>query len=156
MVDRVNGGIRQGVWVEQEVRFVRLDFDDSLDAIGAGNAFTSDFGTPNSILEHAIETVAGRATVLGVSAVTDSVADSSSSYIVMLGHAQGHGSAANDGVILNNVAVAGVDSNGDAVTANVTATFCLFQDLPIVATTDMSEDVDGLFRPTVTYGHPYE
>lgn len=156
MVNRVNGGVRQGVWVEQEIVFVKLAFDDDLTAIGAGDAYTSDFNVVNSILEHAIELVAGRATILGISEVSNVVANTSSDYDVMLGFASGHGSAANDGIILNAVAVSGVDSNGDAVSANVTATFALFSTLPVVQAADMAQDVDGLYRPLVEYGHPYE
>lgn len=151
MTTRINGGIRRGIYVEQEVRFVRLDFTDSLGAIGADNAFSSDFNVPNSILEHAVELVAGRATVLGVGGPSDVVADTSSSYVLMLGYAQGHSSAANTGVILSGVTVSGLDSDGATVSASLTATFAKFEDLPVVAAADMTLSPDGKYRPVLDY-----
>lgn len=140
MVEKVNGGIKPGVWVEQEVRFVKVEFADDVS--------TSGFAIPNSVVEKALKLVAGRATILGVS----ELAADGLSLDVMLGYAQGHFAAANDGVIVDAVAITGLDDAGVELTTDVTVTFAKFAGLPKVVAADLREFPAGEFRPVFDYG----
>jgi len=86
MVERVNGSVRQGVWVEKDVAFVQLtatgttyltdlvdDADVAISGTGSGRGVTQRLAAVGSDLEIAIEQVAVRGSLLGVNVTSDTV-----------------------------------------------------------------------------------
>lgn len=128
MVQKVNGGIEKGVWVERDVTFVKLTF--------SADITTSAFGIPNSVLDNAIQKLVERkATVLAVSELygTGTTVD------VMLGHASGWYSEANDGSIAAAVDVTGLDNAGAELSATVDIDFAVFSGLRAAVAGDLTE-----------------
>lgn len=137
---KVNGGVMPGIWVEQEVQFVKIVFDEDISS--------SSFDLPNSVLDKAIRLVQQRGTVLGVSELYDG----GTTVDVMLGFAQGHFAAEDDGVIIDGLEVVGVDCDGAEFSAEITVTFAKFAELPVMTAGDLREFRDGEFRPAFDYG----
>lgn len=119
MTTKVNGAAYAGIWVEKQVTFVKLTFDQDIRAIpaadlvvlgtatpaGAGTVASSEFGVVESVIVSALKTLATRSTLLAISTTTNGL-----TYDVMLGHAGSWFSAGN---------AAGV---GDAATGLITPT----------------------------------
>lgn len=93
MVERINGSIRQGVWVEQDVRFVQLtsvsttyltdlvdDADVAISGTGSGAGLTQRIAAVGSDLEVALQSVAARGTLLGVNVTSDTVIEAMIGY----------------------------------------------------------------------------
>jgi len=105
MVTRVNGAPAQGVWVERDVRFLQLT--------AVGSDFLDYATLPegvNSSLEQVLEIIATRATLLGLTVVSDTVIQ------VMCGYAN----ALDDAVVqqeLEDAIIADVDSPDDITAA---------------------------------------
>lgn len=105
MVQRVNGAALPGVWVERKVTFVKVTFSKDISALaaadlvtldtgvaaGAGTVANSSFGVVNGALTQALNTLATKSTILGIS----NYDAASRSVDVMLGHAEGWFSDAN-------------------------------------------------------------
>jgi hypothetical protein len=99
MTQKVNGAAYAGIWVEKQVTFVKITFDQDISAIpaadlvvlgtatpaGAGTVADSSFGVVESALVQALKALETRATVLGISKY-DATAFSVD---VMLGYAEG-------------------------------------------------------------------
>jgi len=116
MTDRVNGATYPGIWVERNTAFVKAIFslnikaitaanlsivppfpsDNPTGAVAAGTIADSTFGVNEGAISAAIRELETRATVLGVSTynATTFAID------LMLGHAEGWFSTANDGIII--------------------------------------------------------
>lgn len=127
MVQKVNGGIEKGVWVERDVTFVNLTF--------SADITDSAFGIPNSCLDNAIQKLVERkATVLAVSELYNS----GTQIDVMLGHAQGWFSAADDGVIATGLDVTGLEADLETeLSATVDINFAVFSGLRAATSADM-------------------
>lgn len=140
MVQKVNGGIEKGVWVERDVSFVKLKFSADIS--------DSAFGIPNSCLDNAIQKLVERkATVLAVSELYDGDA-TGDTVDVMLGHAQGWYSAADDGEIATGLDVTGFEADLETeVSATVTIQFAVFSGLREATSADMVA-----FEDTAGYG----
>lgn len=96
MTQKVNGAAYAGIWVEKQVTFVKLTFDQDIRAIpaadlrvlgtttpaGAGTVADSSFAVVESVLVSALKTLATRSTILAISTTTNGL-----TYDVMLGHA---------------------------------------------------------------------
>ena len=137
MVQKVNGGIEKGVWVERDVTFVGLTFNVDIT--------DSAFGIPNSCLDNAIQKLVERkATVLAVSELYNT----GTQVDVMLGHAQGWYSAADDGVIATGLDVTGVQADLETeLAATVDINFAVFSGLRAATASDMEA-----FEDTAGYG----
>lgn len=128
---KVNGGIQKGVWFERDVTFVTLTF--SVDVS------TSAFGIPNSCVDNAVQKLAERrATVLAVSELYSG----GTKIDLILGHASGWASAANDGVIFTAETVDGLKATldeDDKLVATVGAKFAVFGGLRAATSADLEE-----------------
>lgn len=96
MTTKVNGAAYAGIWVEKQVTFVKLTFDQDIRAIpaadlvvlgtatpaGAGTVADGSFAVVESVLVSALKTLATRSTILAISQTTNGL-----TYDVMLGHA---------------------------------------------------------------------
>jgi len=116
MVDRVNGYIQQGVWFEQDVRFLSV-------TVTAAATFLTDLvtttnGSPdagelavavNSELEQLTEAVATRGTLLGLSVASD----------VIVNVIVGYGQAYDDAAVLTEVEAL-IDAINGSFTAAIT------------------------------------
>jgi len=104
MVERVNGSIRQGVWVEADVRFVNVDVTAAADFLadlvldsdstlgttpGGTSGLAQRIAAVGSELEQVVEIVATRGTILGLTVEADGFG-----FNVMLGYAQAYDDAA--------------------------------------------------------------
>lgn len=102
MIDRVNGSIRTGVWVEQDVRFMSivatnatfladlvLDSDETIGTTANGTPGSAQrIAAVGSDLEQILERVSQRATILGVHVGGSGGADTTE-LDLMLGYASG-------------------------------------------------------------------
>ena len=95
MTTKVNGAAYAGIWVEKQVTFVKLTFDQDIRAIPAADLRVlgtttvldtgvgdSSFAVVESVLVSALKTLATRSTILAISTTTNGL-----TYDVMLGHA---------------------------------------------------------------------
>ena len=120
MTTKVHGAAYAGIWVEKQVTFVKLTFDQDIRAIPAADLRVlggdplvplatavgkSEFAVVESVMVSALKTLATRSTILAISTTTNGL-----TYDVMLGHAASWFSAG------------AADGSGDAFTGLITPT----------------------------------
>lgn len=137
MTDKINGGFRPGVWVEQEVRFVTVTFSATV-AAAAGPQ-------PNSPVDKALRWLSQYGTILGTSAV-----QSGTKLDVILGYAANVSAATNTPIIGTGVVVTGVADNG-AATAAITAEFELQEFTLADVPATMALGAGGRYVPVTDY-----
>lgn len=111
MTERVNSAVYPGIWVERQVAFVKITFDQDISAItdadlsvypgggavAAGTLADSTFGVLESCIAYAVRNLETRATILGISTYNadDFCVD------VMLGYAESWFANTNNGIIID-------------------------------------------------------
>lgn len=119
MTTKVNGAAYAGIWVEKQVAFVKMTFDQDIRAIpatdlvvlgtatpaGLGTVADSEFGVVESVIVQALKTVAATATILAVSRSSNGL-----TYDVMLGYAEGWFSDVNGLITAAPLAITGAQA----------------------------------------------